>query len=157
MVIFIRKNGRNMISLLLIVLALYLLDNTKLKKYIGYHKVKEYIKEDMDIFSTAKGLFGKEILSFYNLDSSVSTPIISKEKYLNGYLVYQYDNHLYSEFVGSVIEIDYTNNVYSIVISGLSGNVLISNIKDLNVKLYQKIEAGTLVGMIDQYYYYEEI
>ena len=41
-----RKNGRNLMGLLLIVLALYLLDNSRLKKYIGYEKVKEYIIEN---------------------------------------------------------------------------------------------------------------
>ena len=152
-----RKNGRNLVSLLLVVLALYLLDNTKLNKYIGYEKVKEYIKEDMDIFGTANGLFGKKILMFYDSDSFVFTPIISKEKYGNGYIIYQYDNYLYSPYVGSVIDIDYINKSYSITISNLNGKVLISNIKHLFVKLYQKIESGTLIGLIDEYYYYEEI
>lgn len=152
-----RKNGRNLVSLLLVVLALYLLDNTKLNKYIGYSKVKEYIQEDMDIFGAANDLFGKKILLFYELDSFVSTPIISKEKYGNGYVVYQYDECLYSQYVGSVIRVDFNSGNYSILISNINGNILISNIKKLFVKLYQKIEAGTLIGLIDEYYYYEEI
>ena len=59
-----RKNGRNLFVLLLVVFALYLLDNSRIKKYIGYEKVKEYISKDMDVFSTAKGLFGEKILFF---------------------------------------------------------------------------------------------
>ena len=73
--------------LLLVVLALYLLDNSRLRKYIGYEKVKEYISKDMDIFGTAKGLFGDNINSFYVLESKVSSTITSIEKYNNGYII----------------------------------------------------------------------
>ena len=62
------NNGRNLMMLLLVVLALYLLDNSRLKKYIGYEKVKEYISKDMDVFGTAKGLFGDNITSLYILE-----------------------------------------------------------------------------------------
>ena len=83
-----RKNGRNLFSLLLVVLALYLLDNTRLNKYIGYNKVKEYMKEDINVFGAAKGFFGNSLLNFYNLESKVSSTVIGEEKYKNGYIVY---------------------------------------------------------------------
>lgn len=152
-----RKNGRNLFSLLLVVLALYLLDNTRLNKYIGYNKVKEYIKEDINIFGAAKGFFGNSLLNLYNLESNVSSTVIGEEKYKNGYIVYQSDNFLYSDFFGSVIKIEKNKDMYSIVISREIGNVYLSNIKDLYVNLYQKIEADTLIGIIDGYYYYEEV
>ena len=152
-----RKNGRNLFVLLLVVFALYLLDNSRIKKYIGYEKVKEYISKDMDVFSAAKGLFGEKILFFYNLDSPTNTTIIKQEPYGNGYLVFQLENQLYSTFIGTVVKINFNNEKYSIVISGLKGNVLIANISELNVGLYHKIEVGTLIGIIDGCYYYEEI
>ena len=74
-----RNNFRNLFSLLLVVLALYLLDNTKLNKYIGYEKVKEYINEDIDVFGVAKGFFGEKLRLFYNTEHSVSSTIIKEE------------------------------------------------------------------------------
>ena len=152
-----RNNLRNLFSLLLVVLALYLLDNTRLNKYIGYEKVKEEIKKDINIFGLAKGFFGDELLNFYNTTPVVSTSVISEEKYGDGYIVYQSDERLYSTFLGTVINIENNNDLYTVVISKIDGNILVSNLKMINVKLYQKIEADTLIGIIDGYYYYEEI
>ena len=152
-----RKNGRNLMGLLLIVLALYLLDNSRLKKYIGYEKVKEYISKDMDVFGLAKGLFGDDIISFYKVDSEVSSTITSTKKHGNGMIVFQLEDYLYSPVFGSVVNIKYQDNYYSITISTLKGNILISNIISLNLSLYQKIDVGTFIGMVDGFYYYEEI
>ncbi len=152
-----RNNLRNLFSLLLVVLSLYLLDNTKLNKYVGYEKVKEYIKTDINIFGIAKGFFGDKIYSFYNLTTNVSTTIIKKEKYGDGYLVYQNDNYLYSTYVGSVIKIVKEGDYYSIVISKENEKILYKKIVDINVSLYQKIEADTLIGTFIEFYYYEEI
>ena len=146
-----------MFCLLLIVLSLYLLDNTRLKKYIGYEKVKEYIKTDINIFGLAKGFFGDNLFRLYNQSANVSSTITSKEKYQNGYIVFQTDNNLYSTFIGSVINIEKHDNYYTVTISRSDGNIILSNILHLNVKLYQKIEADTLIGIIDGYYYYEYI
>lgn len=152
-----RNNLRNLFSLLLVVLALYLLDNTKLNKYIGYEKVKEYIKEDIDVFGVAKGFFGERLKLFYNTEQSVSSTVIKEEEYGKGYRVYLSDDLLYSSFIGSVIKVSKENNYYSIVISKSNGNILISNLIDVKVSLYEKIEADTLIGVIDGFYYYEEI
>ena len=152
-----RNNLRNLFALLLIVLALYLLDNTRLKKYIGYNKAQEEIKKDINIFALAKGFFGNELLTFYNVTPHVSSNVIREEKYGNGYIVYQSNDMLYSMFLGSVIKIENNNGIYTIVISKEDGNILLSNLKMINVKLYQKIEADTLIGIIDGYYYYEKI
>ena len=152
-----RNNFRNLFSLLLVVLALYLLDNTKLNKYIGYEKVKEYIKEDIDVFGVAKGFFGERLKLFYNTEQSVSSTVIKEEKYGYGYRVYLSDDFLYSSFIGSVIKVSKEGNYYSIVISKSNGKILISNLIDVKVSLYEKIEADTLIGVIDGFYYYEEI
>ena len=152
-----RNNLRNLFSLLLVVLALYLLDNTRLNKYIGYEKVKEEIKKDINIFGLAKGFFGDKFLNFYNTTPMVSTSVISEEEYGNGFIVFQSDEWLYSTYLGTVINIENNDGLYTIVISKIDGNILISNLKMINVKLYQKIEADTLIGIIDGYYYYEEI
>lgn len=152
-----RNNFRNLFSLLLVVLALYLLDNTKLNKYIGYEKVKEYIKEDIDVFGVAKGFFGERLKLFYNTEQSVSSLVIKEEEYGKGYRVYLSDNLLYSSYIGTVIKICRDDNYYSIVISKSNGNILISNLIDVKVSLYEKIEADTLLGIIDGFYYYEEI
>ena len=152
-----RNNLRNLFSLLLVVLALYLLDNTRLNKYIGYNKVQEEIKKDINVFALAKGFFGDKLLNFYNTTSSVSTSIISEEKFGNGYVVYQSDERLFATFLGTVINIKNNDGLYTVVISKLDGNIMVSNLKNINVKLYQKIEADTLIGIIDGYYYYEEI
>ena len=152
-----RNNFRNLFSLLLVVLALYLLDNTKLNKYIGYEKVKEYIKEDIDVFGVAKGFFGERLKLFYNTEQSVSSLVIKEEKYGKGYRVYLSDDLLYSSYIGTVIKISRVDNSYSIVISKSNGKILISNLIDVKVSLYEKIEADTLLGIIDGFYYYEEI
>ena len=152
-----RNNLRNLFSLLLIVLALYLLDNTVLKKYIGYEKVKEEISKDINIFGLAESFFGDEMFAFYNTTPKVSSNVSKEEKYGNGYIVYQNDERLYSTFLGTVIKIENSSGMYSILISKLDGNLLISNLKMINVRLYQKIEADTLIGIINGYYYYEKI
>ena len=152
-----RNNLRNLFSLLLVVLALYLLDNTRLNKYIGYEKVKEEIKKDVNIFGLAKGFFGDKLLDFYNTTPTVSTSIINEEKYGDGYIVFQSDERLYSTCLGTVINIKNNDGIYTVVISKIVGKLLISNLKVINVKLYQKIESDTLIGIIDGYYYYEEI
>jgi hypothetical protein len=152
-----RNNFKNLFSLLLVVLALYLLDNTKLNKYIGYEKVKEYIKEDIDVFGVAKGFFGERLKLFYNTEQSVSSTVIKEEKYGKGYRVYLSDDLLYSSYIGTVIKISREDNYYSIVISKSNGKILISNLIDVKVSLYEKIEADTLLGIIDGFYYYEEI
>lgn len=152
-----RNNFRNLFSLLLVVLALYLLDNTKLHKYIGYEKVKEYIKEDIDVFGVAKGFFGERLKLFYNTEQSVSSTVIKEEKCGKGYRVYLSDDLLYSSYIGTVIKISREDNYYSIVISKSNGKILISNLIDVKVSLYEKIEADTLLGIIDGFYYYEEI
>jgi hypothetical protein len=152
-----RNNFKNLFSLLLVVLALYLLDNTKLNKYIGYEKVKEYIKEDIDVFGVAKGFFGEKLKLFYNTEQSVSSTVIKEEKYGKGYRVYLSDDLLYSSYIGTVIKISREDNYYSIVISKSNGKILISNLIDVKVSLYEKIEADTLLGIINGFYYYEEI
>ena len=152
-----RNNLRNLFSLLLVVLALYLLDNTRLNKYIGYQKVKEEISKDINIFGLAESFFGNEMFTFYNTTPKVSSSVSYEKKYGNGYIVYQTDERLYSTFLGTVIKIENSGGMYSVLISKLDGNLLISNLKMINVRLYQKIEADTLIGMINGYYYYEKI
>ena len=152
-----RNNLKNLFSLLLVVLALYLLDNTRLNKYIGYEKVKEEIKKDINIFALAESFFGDELFSFYDTTPKVSSIVVREEKYGDGYIVYQSDERLYSTFLGTVIKIENSSGMYSVLISKLDGNLLIRNLKMINVRLYQKIEADTLIGIIDGYYYYEKI
>ena len=152
-----RNNLKNLFSLLLVVLALYLLDNTRLNKYIGYEKVKEEIKKDINIFGLAESFFGDELFSFYNTTPKVSSNVVREEKYGNGYIVYQSGERLYSTFLGTVMKIENSSGMYSVLISKLDGNLLISNLKMINVRLYQKIEADTLIGIIDGYYYYEKM
>ena len=152
-----RNNLKNLFSLLLVVLALYLLDNTRLNKYIGYGKVKEEIKKDINIFGLAESFFGDELFSFYNTTPKVSSNVVREEKYGDGYIVYQSGERLYSTFLGTVMKIENSSGMYSVLISKLDGNLLISNLKMINVRLYQKIEADTLIGIIDGYYYYEKM
>ena len=152
-----RNNLKNLFSLLLVVLALYLLDNTRLNKYIGYEKVKEEIKKDINIFGLAESFFGDELFSFYNTTPKVSSNVVREEKYGDGYIVYQSGERLYSTFLGTVMKIENSSGMYSVLISKLDGNLLISNLKMINVRLYQKIEADTLIGIIDGYYYYEKM
>lgn len=157
MIIIKRKNLRNLFCLLLVVLALYLLDNTRLSKYIGYEKVQENIKKEINVFGIAEGFFGNKMFLFYNTDTSVSNTIISEEESGNGYIVFVEENYLYSTFLGTVTSIKKEGKFYSVVISKVSGNVLYSNLNSVCVKLYEKIEVDTLIGSIDGFYYYEQI
>ena len=152
-----RNNFKNLVILLLSVLALYLLDNTRLNKYIGYEKVKIEIHKDINVFGLGKTFFGEGVLNFFNIETTVSSSVTSEVKSGNGYIVFQYDERLYSTFLGTVIKISKNRNLYSVVIGMAEQKILIGNIKILNVKLYQKIEVDTLIGYIDGYYYYEKI
>ena len=156
MIILKRHNLRNLFILLMITLALFLLDDTKLKRYIGYEKVKEYIKEDINVFGVAKGFFGNKIFDFYVLDSPVNSTVIKENKYGKGYLVYQEDDTLYSSFVGSVVNVEKVDDLYNVTISKTSGNITIFYLTEVSVNIYQKIELNTVIGKIDGYYYYEE-
>jgi hypothetical protein len=111
----------------------------------------------MDVFGLAKGLFGDDIISFYKVDSEVLSNITSTKKHGNGMIVFQLEDYLYSPVFGSVINIKHEDRYYSITISTLRGNILISNIISLNLSLYQKIDVGTLIGTVEGFYYYEEV
>ena len=143
--------------LLLVVLSLYLLDNSHLKKYIGYEKVKEYISKDINVFGLGKGFFGDDIFMFYNTEATVNSNIIKEVEYHDGYLVYLSNDLLYSTFIGSVLKVEKYNGLYTIVIATTETNIMISNIKILEVSLYQKIEVDTLIGIVDGFYYYEKV
>ena len=93
MVIIIKRhNIRNLFCLLLVVLALYLMDNTKLSKYIGFKKVQENIKSDINIFGLAEGFFGNKIYTLYNTDLTTNNHIIKEFKSGNGSYVYIEEN-----------------------------------------------------------------
>ena len=99
------------------MLSLYLLDNTKIKKLIGYEKVKEYIKTDINIFALGKGFFGDGVFEFYNLESAVSQTVYETVKIGDITVVYQTENELYSTFIGSVVKIIKYDDSYSVIIS----------------------------------------
>lgn len=151
-----RNNLRNLFSLLLATLSLYLLDNTRLNKYIGYEKVKEYMKEDINVFGLAKGIFGSEMFSLYNLESTVSNTVIKEVEYGKGTIVYISSDKLYSTYIGTVINVSKTDDFYSVTIAKANEKITIKYLKEVNVKIYQKIEADTLIGYVDGYYYYEK-
>lgn len=157
MIFIKRHNLRNLFCLLLVVLALYLLDNTKLKKYIGYEKVQESIKKEINVFGFAEGFFGNNIFNFYNTELLTNNTIIKEEKIGNGYFIYIEENKLYSTFLATVIDIKKHDEYYSVVLSKPSGNILLSYLKGINVRLYQKVEVNTVLGEVMGFYYYEEI
>ena len=74
--------------------------------------------------------------------------IISKERYLDGVKVKTNNNLIPSIKEGLVIYIgDKDNYGNTIIISGSDGiDIWYSNIKNINVKLYDYIEKGTLLG-----------
>lgn len=141
----------------MVVLALYLLDNTKLNKYIGYGKVKEYIKTDINVFGLGKRFFGDDIFMLYNTEISVNSNIVKEVKHGNQSIVYLSSDLLYSTFIGSVLKVEKNGELYSVVIATSTSNIKISNIKILDVRLFQKIEIDTLIGIVDGFYYYEKV
>lgn len=145
-----------MFFLLLITLSLYLLDDTKLKKVIGYEKVKVYMKNEINIFGIAKGFFGNRMFDFYNLDIPVVNEVNYIEKYGDGFIVFQENDVLYSTYIGSVICIEKNGDLYNVIIAKSNGTIKYYNLKEIMVSLYQKIELNTAIAYIDRYYYYEE-
>ena len=153
-----RNNLMNLCLLLLIVFSLFLLDKTKLNKYIGYKKVKQFLIVDYNFYPLANKVFGSVIHGFYQDDISVNNNIIS-EHFVDGYnLVYQSEELLYSTYVGSVFDINKRNDFYDVYINLGSGQLAIYNLKYTDLDLYQKIEANMIIGYLpyskEGYYYY---
>jgi hypothetical protein len=158
-VIFIKRNNLlNLCILFLTLFTLFLFDKTKLNKYIGYQKVKEYILIDYNFNPLVSKVFGKGIYSFYNSEVMVNNTIL-KEYFINDYyIVYQSEEILYSTYVGSVANIVKRDMYYDVYINLGSEELVIYNLCSTNLKLYQKIEANTPIGYlpfdIEGYYYY---
>lgn len=158
MVIIIKRhNIRNLFCLLLAVLALYLMDNTKLKKYIGFEKVQENIKKDINIFGLAEGLFGNKIYTLYNTELTTNNNIIKEFKIGNGCYIYIEENVLYSTFLATVINVEKNDSYYTVTLSKPNGNIKISRLIECDLNVYQKVEVNTILGIVDGFYYYEEI
>ena len=151
-----RNNLKNLFCLLLVVLGLYLLDDTRLSKVLWYQKVKEYIEKDINVFGLSKGLFGDKLFNFYQLDSPVFNEVVREEKYKDGYMVYLDDDRLYSTYVGTVLSISKNGDFYNVTIGKSEGVITIYNLVYLDLNVYDKVEVGTLIGWVNGSYYYEE-
>lgn len=151
-----RNDLKNFIVLILLVFLSYFLELTPLKRFIGYHKIKEYVKIEYNIFPLAKGFFGDKIFYFYDTDKSVNSNIIKEEKYNNGYLVYLSDTNIYSNVIGSVIDIKKENEYYTILISGVNNIYVYKGLSKVEVSIYEKIEVKTLLGTTSELVYYYE-
>lgn len=146
---------------MLCVLCLFLLDKTKLNKYIGYKKVKEIIVYDYNFYPIVKKVFGDKIFSLYNGEVSVNNDVIKEERLNDYYLVYQSNYELYSTFIGSVNRIEKNGNYYDVYINLGNSSIVICNLEDTNLRLYQKVEANTVIGYlpfdeVGYYYYYKK-
>lgn len=157
-----RNNLLNLCILLIVLFALFCLDNTKLKKYIGYQKVKSYVLIDYNLYPLTEKFFGKGIFNFYNLDINVSNEIIDEIQMGEYTLVYQSNDKLYSTFLGSVSKINKKEDCYDVYISLRDCSIILCNLKEVEVFLYQKIEANTLIASLEKcevgyYYFYKKI
>lgn len=148
----------NLCFLTLVLFALFLLDRTKLNKYIGYNKVKEIILVDYNFHPLAKKVFGSEIYLLYNDEVNVNNNVLNEFLIDDYYLVYQSEKELFSTFVGSVFNINKREDCYDVYINLGSENLIIYNLEFTDLKLYQKIEANMVLGYLpfseDGYYYY---
>lgn len=148
----------NLCFLTLVLFALFLLDRTKLNKYIGYNKVKEIILVDYNFHPLAKKVFGSEIYLLYNDEVNVNNNVLNEFLIDDYYLVYQSEKELFSTFVGSVFNINKREDCYDLYINLGSENLIIYNLEFTDLKLYQKIEANMVLGYLpfseDGYYYY---
>ena len=136
-------------------------ENTKLKKYIGYQKVKSYILVDYNLYPLAEKVFGKGIFHFYDLEVKVNNDVIYEEKIGTLTKVYQTNEKLYATYLGSVTKIDKKEEYYDVSINLASGTIVIKGLVSVDVFLYQKIEANTIIGTLNScevgyYYYYEK-
>lgn len=150
------KELYRLIILLLLVLVLYLFDILKWNKFIGFQKVQQEIKGEIEIFNLANKLFGDKMMLLYNDDLVTNSNINNVYEYGSGYLVYQNEPYLISDLCGSVVKI--TNN--KLTVSTIDGFVIFSMLKDVKVNLYEKVEVGTKLALLfdsgDEYYYYFE-
>lgn len=150
------KELYRLIILLLIVLILYLFDVLKWNKFIGFEKVQKEITSEMEIFGLANKLFGDKMMLLYNDELATNSFVSESIEYGNGYIVYQKEPYLISNFCGSVVKIKENE----ITISTIDGLIVFSMLKDIRVRLYQKIEIGTKLALLlncgDEYYYYFE-
>lgn len=141
--------------MLFVILSIFL-EKTPVNKYVGYHKIKEYVKIEYNVFPLAKEFFGDNIFYFYNSVGSVSSNILKEEEYGQGYIVYITDTVVYSNIVGSVISITKENDNYVLIISGVNNEFIFSGITKINVTMYQKIEVDTILGYTTKNTYYYE-
>ena len=132
--------------------SLILIKSSKKFKKIVYN----YVYSDFISFSKINSLYKKYLGSNFLLDSKIITPVFNeqleysnKEKYKEGLVLDVEDDYLVPSLdTGLVIFIgnkeDYGNVV---IVEGLDGvNIWYGNINNVNVKLYDYIEKGSLIG-----------
>ena len=152
-----RNDLKNFFILILLVILSLFLEKTPFDRYVGYHKIKEYVMIEYNIFPLAKEFFGDKLFYFYNNAGRVSSNILKEEEYGDGYIVYITDTIVYSNIIGSVISITKDNDNYVLIISGVNNEFKFSGIKEINVSLYQKVEVDTILGYtLTNTYYYEK-
>ena len=156
MVIIIKNTLKKSLCLLVVLTALIVVDSFKINGLIGYKKVKEYIKEDVNIFSLAEGFFGKMMYVFYNTESKVNSYVYNIEKKDKGYIVYQHDEYLYSPVIGTVSKVEKEGDYYSVTIDTIDRKIIYKYLLSLEVNIYDKVEVDTILAIVDGWYYYEE-
>lgn len=158
MIILKRNNLLNLCLLFLILLTLFLFDKTKLNKYIGYKKVKEFVLVDYNIMPFAKKFFGDNFYDLYNEEINVSNSIIDEIKIDDYILVYVSEQVLYSTYIGSVSNIVKHNDLYDVYLNLSDEKIVFYNLIYTELKLYQKVETNTVLGYLpyskEGYYYY---
>ena len=150
-----RNDLKNLFVLILVVILSIILEKTPVKKYVGYHKIKEYIHIEYNFFPLAKDFFGDKLFYFYQTTNKVSSNVLKEENCNDGYMVYLSDEVIYSNIIGSVISVDERNNM--VMVAGVNHEYIFGGINLINVSLYQKVEIGTVLGYTEtSSYYYEK-
>ena len=145
---------KSLLILLLITFSLFIFDNFKIGKYIGYKRVKDYMQSEINVYKLAKCFYGDYLDVFYNYDLKTANLIIDSELYMDGTLYYTTSNLFYSSYVGTVIYKDET----SIKIATENNIINIAMLQKVNVNLYQKIEVDMVLAYLNKndkgYYFY---
>ena len=124
---------------------------------------KKYIFENNLMFTKINNWYTK---NFGNILPTVSTPsevnvsktdnISAKEKYQDGYKIVDVSGPITSIASGLLVFMGEKENYgNTLIIQGVDGtDIWYGNISDVNLKLYDYVEAGSILGNASENYYY---
>lgn len=134
-----------LLFLVFILLSIVILDKQSI---ISLNSIKSGLNANINITSVLKKINGD--LNIIDLGNDILE--VSKEDYYieenNGYYKYLLkEKSVRNQTLGNVIKISKINNLYEVIILDENNNEIIySNLKKINVKIYQLVKVNEIIG-----------